>query len=104
MKYRPKLEGSDIWEIYTPAEEEISAMKSESQARRESALLAVREWVMSNLPNLVVKYVDEDGEYSATIPQLEEAVCLASGKDLESFLRKKTIPFNDGYLVVSTGN
>lgn len=92
-----KLEGSDIWaggKMMTAQE------RADGEAAHKAALEKVQNWIFSNLPRIRVTLECEDGEYPATMADLQSAVNRASTKELALFMSTHTLPCEDGYLAV----
>ena len=94
-----KYTNEENWGIYyTPqTKEEKEADRAEAEAVKK----AVEGFVLENLNSLELRFISEDGEDSATLADLEMAVNMARTSELQKFLEKKYIPFEDGKIIVS---
>lgn len=83
--------------IEAPNLEERKAAEAEAVAVKE----AVEGFILKNANNLQLVYISEEGEISATIQELVVAVETARTSELQKFLEKNYIPFEDGTIIVS---
>ena len=95
-----KLEGNEIWEVYGATENKIAAEISSGTERREAAMKIAQDWIFSILAKIHLAFETEDGEYPATMQDLQQAVYLASSEQLEKLPERKCLPFEDGYIVI----
>ena len=94
-----KYTNVENWEIYyTP---QTKKEKETVKAEAETAKKAVESFILENLNSLELRFISEEGEESATIADLEMAVGMARTSELQKFLKKNYIPFEDGKITVS---
>ena len=92
MRYRTKLEGSEIWEgIPAPR-------KKEAAAERAAALEAVQSEIIAHASGIRLTWEAEDDSDSATMAELMQALSLARTEELQGFLKSRSIPFEGGYI------
>lgn len=89
-----KLEGSEIWTGKMMSAQE----RADGEAAHKAALEKVQNWIFSNLPRIRLTLECEDGEYPATMADLQSAVNMASTKELAMFISTHTLPYEDGYI------
>lgn len=94
-----KFSNSENWEIYGAPQ--TKKEKQQVAAEAKNVREAVTEFVLANLANLTVRFASEEGEMASSLSELEKAVSLASTTELQNFLMKKYIPFEDGMITVS---
>ena len=94
-----KYSDAENWGIYyTPqTKEEQETAKAEAEAVKKT----VESFILENLNNLKLTYISEEGENTASLMELETAVNQARTPELQKFLVKKCIPFEDGTIIVS---
>lgn len=94
-----KYTNAENWEIYyTPqTKEEKETVTAAAEAVKE----AVESFILENLNSLELRFISEEGEDSATLADLEMAVNMARTSELQKFLKKNYIPFEDGKIIVS---
>lgn len=94
-----KYTNEENWGIYytpqTKKEKEIA--KTEAEAIKE----AVESFILKNANKLQLAYISEEGETPATMQELVMAVENARTPELQKFLEKGRIPFEDGTIIVS---
>lgn len=93
-----KLNMDENWGIYyTPqTKEEQETAKAEAKAVKK----AVESFIIENANNLHLAYISEEGEAPVTMQELIMAVETARTSELQQFLEKKYIPFEDGTIIV----
>lgn len=94
-----KFSNAENWEIYC-----TSQTKDEKQQAADAASAAkkaVEDFVLTNLHNLRLRFVSEEGETESSFSELETAIKLASTSELQAFLGQGRIPFEDGTIIVS---
>lgn len=94
-----KYSNAENWGIYyTPqTKEEKETTKAEAEAVKE----AVKSFIFENVNKLQLAYISEEGETPATMQELVVAVETARTSELQKFLEKRCIPFEDGKIIVS---
>ena len=94
-----KLNMNENWSIYyTPqTKEEKETAKAEAEAVKE----AVESFILENVNKLQLTYISEEGEIPITMQELIIAVETARTPELQKFLKKNYIPFEDGKIIVS---
>lgn len=85
----------DTWEVSNPEEQKTA--KTELETARET----VESFILENVNNLQLTYISEEGEVPATMQELVMAVETARTSELQKFLEKNYIPFEDGTIIVS---
>ena len=94
-----KYSDAENWGIYyTPqTKEEQETAKAEAEAVKKT----VENFIIKNVNNLQLTYISEEGEVPATMQELIMAVETARTPELQKFLEKNYIPFEDGTIIVS---
>lgn len=89
---------NENWEIYyTPqTKEEKETITAAAEAVKE----AVESFVLENANKLQLAYISEEGETPATMQELVMAIETARTPELQKFLEKGRIPFEDGTIIV----
>lgn len=94
-----KYSNAENWSIYfTP---QTKGEKEIVKAEAETAKKAVESFILENLNSLELRFISEEGETLATMQELVMAVETARIPELQKFLKKKYIPFEDGKIIVS---
>lgn len=93
-----KYTNEENWGIYyTPqTKEEKEADRAETEAVKK----AVEDFVLENANKLQLVYISEEGENPITMQELIMAVETARTPELQKFLEKGHIPFEDGTIIV----
>ena len=93
-----KYSNEENWGIYyTPqTKEEKETAKAEAEAVKK----AVESFILENANKLQLTYISEEGETPATMQELVMAVETARTPELQKFLEKGHIPFEDGTIIV----
>lgn len=94
-----KYSNAENWEIYyTP---QTKKEKETARAEAEAVKKAVESFILENANKLQLVYISEEGETLATMQELVMAVKTARTPELQKFLKKNYIPFEDGKIIVS---
>lgn len=94
-----KYSNAENWDIYyTPQTKEE---KETDRAKAEAAKEAVESFILENVNKLQLTYISEEGETPITMQELIIAVETARTPELQKFLKKNYIPFEDGKIIVS---
>lgn len=93
-----KFSMEENWEIYSRS----SSKKEKEQAltEAEAAKKAAENFVLSNIDDLEVAFISEEGEAESSLSELERAINQASTAELQAFLKTKYVPFEDGTIIV----
>lgn len=94
-----KFSNAESWEIYCAPQ--TKKEKQQAAVEAKNVREAVGEFILANLTNLKVRFASEEGETVSSLSELETAISLASTAELQIFLKKKTVPFEDGAITVS---
>lgn len=92
---REKLEGSDILEMIPKTD------LDQSRKRHEEVMKDVQDFLFSNISKISLIYQAEDEEEKVTFKDLERAISISSTDDLEKLIKKRYIPYEDGYILIS---
>lgn len=94
-----KLNINENWSVYyTPqTKKEKETIKMEAKTVKK----AVENFILKNANNLQLAYISEEGETPVTMQELIMAVETARTSELQKFLEKNYIPFEDGRIIVS---
>lgn len=93
-----KYSNAENWGIYyTPQTKEE---KETARAGAEAVKETVEGFVLENANKLQLAYVSEEGETRATMQELVMAIETARTPELQKFLEKGRIPFEDGTIIV----
>ena len=92
---REKLEGSDILEMIHKAD------LDQSRKRHEEVMKEVQDFIFSNISKISLIYQAEDEEEEVTFKELERTISVSNTDDLEGLIKKKYIPYEDGYILIN---
>lgn len=91
-----------VTELWGMVSSQTKEEKKAAEYRHAAALKGVQGEIIAHASTIRLTYEAEDEKCPATMPELMVAVNTARTEELEAFLqaKNKTLPFEDGYLIV----